>query len=236
MKKMLLALLLLGPITLFAAPASSNAPMPYRSLPIQGKIGQIHTAPPSIQIQAPSWVLMAYPSGQVLAGKDIHQRRAPASLAKLMTSYVLSNAVSHGTIHLQEPILISTKAWKTGGSKMFIREGEKISVEDLMKGMIVSSGNDATIALAEHVAGSEQGFVDMMNQTAKALDLHDSHFQNPNGLPAPNQYSSAYDLALLSRSLINHFPEEYAWYKLKSFRWNKITQKNPLTLYTVRQK
>jgi len=226
MKKMLLALLLLGPITLFAAPANSNAPMPYRSSPIQGKIGRLHTAPPSIQIQAPSWVLMAYPSGQVLSGKDIHQRRAPASLAKLMTSYVLSNAVSHGTIHLQEPILISTKAWKTGGSKMFIKPGEAITVGDLMQGMIVQSGNDATVALSQFLAGSEDAFVGVMSHTAKQLGMKNTVFKNANGLPADGQHSSAYDIALLARAFIHNFPAVYKLYSQKSFTWNGITQNN----------
>lgn len=225
---------ILLPFALFAltATALATTTTPIQQMktmpsnPMPSKLGKIQPPPPNIDIQAPAWVLMAYPSGQVLAGRNIHQEYPPASLAKLMTSYVISNAVEHGSLKLQEPILISNKAWKATGSKMFIKAGEKISVENLMKGMIVSSGNDATIALAEHIAGSEQSFVSLMNSSAKALGMHNSYFQNTNGLPADHQYTSAYDMALLSRALISHFPKEYAWYKLKSFSWNGITQKN----------
>jgi len=184
------------------------------------------TMPPNISINAKSWVLMDYNSGQILAEKNPNEHLPVASLNKLMTSYVSSQAIQHNIAHLDDQILITKKASTTPGSKMFINTGHKISLENLMKGMIIQSGNDASVAIAEHIAGTESAFAHMMNQTARQLGLKDSHFANPTGLPANNQYSSAYDLALLSRALIAHFPTEYQWYKLKSFTWNNITQKN----------
>lgn len=182
--------------------------------------------PPAISINAKAWVLMDYQTGHVLAEKNPNERLPPASLSKLMTSYVTSQAIEENIAHLDDQILISKKAANTPGSKMFISAGSKISLENLMKGMIIQSGNDASVAIAEHIAGTESAFAHMMNQTAQNLGLHDSHFQNPTGLPAKEQYSSAHDLAHLTRALIAHFPEEYHWYQIKSFTWNDITQKN----------
>lgn len=182
--------------------------------------------PPALNIKADAWVLMSYQSGQVIAGQNIYQHVPPASLTKLMTSYVVSQALEGGKIKLDSPVHISTKAWKTGGSKMFIREGTTVSVEDLMKGMIIQSGNDATVALAEYLGGSPEAFAGMMNHAAKGLGMNNSHFMNASGLPAQDQYTSAYDIALLSRALIAHFPKEYSWYKQKSFTFNGIKQYN----------
>ena len=182
--------------------------------------------PPSISINAKSWVLLDYQTGQILAEKNPHLRLPAASLNKLMTSYVASQAIAQNIAHLNDNIIISKKAATTPGSKMFIKTGSKISLENLMKGMIVQSGNDASVAIAEHIAGSEEAFAHLMNQTAKNIGLNDTQFKNPTGLPAKDQYSSAFDLAHLARALIAHFPEEYQWYQLKSFTWSNIIQKN----------
>lgn len=180
--------------------------------------------PPKIVINAKSWVLLDYQTGKVLSQHNDQQRLPPASLTKLMTAYVVLQALHNGTTHLTDKVLISPKAAKTGGSRMFIRAGKKISVENLMKGMIIASGNDATVALAQHIAGSESAFAHMMNQVAAQLDMDNSHFVNPNGLPAKDQYVSAQDMATLSRALISHFPKAYHWYSQKSFTWSGIKQ------------
>ena len=179
---------------------------------------------PSIQVPANSWALLSYNSGQILASHDANEQLPPASLTKLMTAYVTLQAVKQGRIHLDDIVTVSTKAARTGGSRMFLKVGEKVSVENLLKGMIIESGNDAAVALAEHVAGNESAFAHLMNHTALRLGMTHSHFENANGLPAENQYTSAHDMALLARALIAHFPEEYRWYSQTSFTWNGITQ------------
>ena len=167
---------------------------------------------------------MSSESGQVLASHDANATQPPASLTKLMTAYVVLQAIHAGHIHLQDIVRISTKAAKTGGSRMFLKIGEKVSVENLLKGMIIESGNDAAVALAEHVAGTEAAFAHMMNHSAKQLGMTHSHFINPNGLPAEDQYSSAHDMAVLARAIITHFPKAYRLYSVESFTWNGITQ------------
>jgi D-alanyl-D-alanine carboxypeptidase (penicillin-binding protein 5/6) len=151
---------------------------------------------------------------------------APASLTKLMTLYVVSNALKNGQIHLDDQVRVSKKAWQTGGSRMFIQVNTLVSVQDLLKGVIVDSGNDATVALAEYVAGSEDAFVNLMNQQAQQLGMNNSHFTDCNGLPDPNHYSSPRDFAILARHIVNDFPEYYPWYSQKSFTYNNITQSN----------
>ena len=179
---------------------------------------------PSIQVPADSWALLSYNSGQMLASHDANEELPPASLTKLMTAYVVLQATEQNRIHLDDIVTISTKAAKTGGSRMFLKVGEKVSVENLLKGMIIESGNDAAVALAEHVAGNEAAFAHLMNHTALQLGMTHSHFENANGLPAKNQYTSAHDMAILARTLIAHFPKEYRWYSQTSFTWNGITQ------------
>jgi D-alanyl-D-alanine carboxypeptidase (penicillin-binding protein 5/6) len=181
---------------------------------------------PQISINAPSWVLMDYASGNVLAGSNEHDKMAPASLTKIMTAYVVAQAIAEKRIGWNDMVTVSANAAKTGGSRMFLKPNEKVSVQNLMRGMVIESGNDATIALAEHLAGSEEAFVGMMNQTAKQLGLNDTHFVNTSGLPNPEQTSSAYDMAVLSRALIMHFPEEFTMHSEKSFTWNGIKQYN----------
>jgi D-alanyl-D-alanine carboxypeptidase (penicillin-binding protein 5/6) len=144
----------------------------------------------------------------------------------MMTLYVISNALKHEQIHLTDMVRISQEAWKTGGSRMFVKEGQSVSIEDLLKGIIVDSGNDACVAMAEHLGGSEAGFTDVMNQQAKSLNMNNSHFTDSTGLPNPDLHTTAKDLAILGRALINDFPEYYHWYQQKWFTYNGIRQPN----------
>ncbi len=181
--------------------------------------------PPTLA--ARSWLLLETGSGQVLTAEKPDERIEPASLTKLMTAYLTFAALRQKTIALDTPVTVSQKAWKTGGSKMFIRVDTQVPVEDLIKGMIVQSGNDACVALAEAIAGSEESFAQMMNREAKRLGMNASNFTNSTGLPDPQLYTTARDLATLSSALIRDFPEEYKkYYSMKEFRYNNITQPN----------
>jgi D-alanyl-D-alanine carboxypeptidase (penicillin-binding protein 5/6) len=182
--------------------------------------------PPAPQVPVRGYVLMDYQSGNILAEMNSNERMEPASITKLMTGYVIYQALKSGKIRLEDPVTISEKAWRTQGSKMFIQVGSQVSVEDLLMGMVVQSGNDATVALAEHVAGSEETFVKLMNQEAERLGLTNSHFVNTPGMPDPNHYMSARDIAVLSRTIIREFPEHYARYSVGSFKYNNIEQQN----------
>jgi D-alanyl-D-alanine carboxypeptidase (penicillin-binding protein 5/6) len=182
--------------------------------------------PPAPQAPVRGYVLMDYQSGNILAEMNSNERMEPASITKLMTGYVIYQALKSGKIRLEDPVTISEKAWRTQGSKMFIQVGSQVSVEDLLMGMVVQSGNDATVALAEHVAGSEETFVKLMNQEAERLGLTNSHFVNTPGMPDPNHYMSARDIAVLSRAIIREFPEHYARYSVGSFKFNNIEQQN----------
>ncbi len=182
--------------------------------------------PPPPQVPVRGYVLMDYQSGNLLANSKGDERMEPASITKLMTGYVIYRALQSGKIHLNDQVTISEKAWRTGGSKMFIKLGSQVPVEDLLLGMVVQSGNDATVALAEHVAGSEETFVKLMNQEAERLGMSSSHFTNAAGLPDPNHYMSAHDIATLARAVIREFPEHYARYSVRSFKYNNIDQQN----------
>ena len=172
------------------------------------------------------YILLDHQSGNVLAEMKSDERMEPASITKLMTGYIVYKALKSGKIHLNDPVTISEKAWRTSGSKMFVKLGTPVSVEDLLMGMVVQSGNDATVALAEHVAGSEETFVKLMNQEAERLGLKSSHFTNASGLPDANHYMSARDIATLTRALIRDFPEHYPRYAVRSFKYNNIDQPN----------
>ena len=182
--------------------------------------------PAAPQLSSTSYLLIDANSGRVLADKDSEQRLPPASITKLMTSYILSAEIERGSISLDDEVLISVKAWKMGGSKMFIREGTRVTVRDLMRGMIIQSGNDATVALAEYVAGSEAAFVDIMNQQAALLGMVNTQFRNATGWPHPDHYSSARDIGLLAQALINDFPKSYELYSERYFSYNGINQPN----------
>jgi D-alanyl-D-alanine carboxypeptidase (penicillin-binding protein 5/6) len=182
-------------------------------------------APP--QFPAKSYVLMDAHSGQVIAALNSDQRREPASLTKLMTAYVVFHALKDGVLHLDDTATVSERAWKMGGSRMFAKLGSQVSVDDLLQGMIVQSGNDATVALAERVGGTEDAFVQIMNQYAEKLGMTNSHYVNASGLTADkNHYMSAHDLGTLSRALLTEFPQYLHYFSQKTFVWNKISQGN----------
>ena len=182
--------------------------------------------PATPKIKAKGYLLIDFSSGRVLAEKKSDKRLEPASLTKMLSSYVVAYELANGNIAMDDEVRISNKAWRMQGSRMFVEVGKKVSVEDLLKGMIIQSGNDATVALAEHVAGSEDAFVSLMNQHAAELGMLESHFINSTGLPHKNHYTTPRDLAKLAIALIRDFPEHYKWYSTKKFTFNKITQYN----------
>jgi serine-type D-Ala-D-Ala carboxypeptidase (penicillin-binding protein 5/6) len=182
--------------------------------------------PPPPQLAAKSWVLMDAASGSVLVDHQGNTRLPPASLTKLMTSHVVALELQRGRINETDLVTISEKAWRMGGSKMFVKVGDQIAVKDLLRGVIVQSGNDASIALAEHLAGGEDTFAALMNQEAKRLGLADTRFVNATGWPAEGHYSSALDMARLARAIIIEDPAHYAMYAEKEFVWSGIKQPN----------
>lgn len=182
--------------------------------------------PPAPTIAATAYILQDYHTGKVLAENNADAKLAPASLTKIMTVYVVFRELSNGHLHLEDMATISEKAWKTSGSRMFVELGNQVKVEDLLKGVIIQSGNDASVALAEHVAGNEATFADMMNQHAVRLGMTNSHFKNSDGLPMEDHYTSARDLAILTAALIKEFPDYYRWFSQRDFTFNKITQQN----------
>ena len=181
-------------------------------------------APPIIG--AKSYLVVDGNTGHELASLEPDKALAPASLTKLMTAYTIFRALQENQIALDDQVTVSEKAWRTPGSRMFIEVGSRVSVQDLLFGMIVQSGNDASVALAEHVAGTESVFAEVMNQYAAALGMHSSQFENATGLPGKQHYSTARDLATLARTIISKFPEYYRWYSVKEFEYNNINQNN----------
>jgi D-alanyl-D-alanine carboxypeptidase (penicillin-binding protein 5/6) len=180
--------------------------------------------PPAIA--ATAHLLVDHNTGKVLVEHNADERLEPASLTKIMTAYVVFREVAAGKVALTDPVFISEKAWRTGGSRTFIEVGSKVPLQDLLHGMIIQSGNDASVALAEHVAGSEETFANLMNTNAQRLGMTNSHFTNATGLPDPNLYSTARDLTLVTAATIHEFPEFYAWYADKEFIFNGIKQNN----------
>ena len=178
------------------------------------------------QLAATSWILMDADSGRVLVEHNADQRLPPASLTKLMTAYLVERELDRGNISPDDQVPVSEKAWRTGGSKMFIEVDTQVSVDELLKGIIVVSGNDASVAMAEYLAGGERPFADLMNQHATRLGMHNTNFVNATGLPDEDHYSSARDLALLSEHIINDYPEHYATYAQKQFSYGGIEQPN----------
>jgi D-alanyl-D-alanine carboxypeptidase (penicillin-binding protein 5/6) len=181
---------------------------------------------PAPKLDLKAYILIEPQTGTVIAeyNSDLHVE--PASMTKIMTGYVVADQIGNDLINLNDSVLISEKAWRMGGSKMFIEAGKRVSVEDLLKGVIIQSGNDASVALAEYSGGTEEGFVDLMNAYAQSLGMNNTAFVNSTGLPAEGHYSSAKDLAYLTSNFINKFPEIYNLYKEKSFEFNSIKQLN----------
>ena len=181
-------------------------------------------SPPSIA--ANSYILLDADSGKVLGENNADAKLPPASLTKIMAVYVVFTELSKGHLSLGENVTVSQKAWRTPGSRMFIEVNKQVTVEELLKGIIIQSGNDASVALAEHIAGDEATFAEMMNQQADILGMSNSHFVNSMGLPDDDHYTTAQDLAILTRAMIREFPDYYAWFSEKEYTYNKITQRN----------
>lgn len=208
MKRLILLLLFLAP------PVVAQQPQ-YSSLPV-----------PTLSIAAKSYVLSDFQSGQILVSENAQERVEPASLTKLMTAYIVFSALQQKRLTLTQTVLVSEHARRAQGSRMFIEVNRPVTVDELMRGMIVQSGNDASIALAEAIAGSESAFVSLMNKEAGRQRMKNTRFANATGLPHPEHYSSAYDLLLLAAAMIRDFPEYYPLYSLKEYTYNKITQPN----------
>lgn len=212
----ILALLMCG--TIFQVASAQALPTP--------KVATPHVVPSAPSIASDAYLLIDFNSGYVLANKNADRRIEPASLTKIMTGYVVINELNNGNMSMDEEVTISQKAWKMPGSKMFIEVGKKVKVSDLIKGMVIQSGNDASVALAEMIAGSEEVFAQLMNKYAQSLGMNNTNFVNSTGLPHKDHYTTAHDLAILTKSLITKFPEEYKWYSEKKFTFNGITQYN----------
>lgn len=207
--------LLTGFVVLFclSAPVAWAAPLPAAPL-----------------LSANSYLLFDHTSGKVLASKDPDKRIEPASLTKMMTAYIVASELKRGTVTLEEPVLVSAEAQSMPGSRMFIEAGKVVLLRDLLRGLIIQSGNDASVALAEHIAASEPVFVDMMNRMAESLGMHSTSFANASGLPDPEHYTTANDLAIIASAIIREHPETYKLYSERDFTYNEITQKNRNTL------
>lgn len=196
------------------------------SLPSKGENTLANLVPAPPKVEAKAYILLDANSGKVIAEQDSEEHMAPASLTKMMTMYIISSALKNGSIQLDDEVRISKDAWSRGGSKMFVKEGQKVQVNDLIQGIIVDSGNDACVAMAEYIAGDEEAFATIMNQTAKNLGMNDTHFTDSTGLPNADHYSTPKDMAILARALFQDFPEYYHWYSQKWFTFNDIKQPN----------
>lgn len=195
-------------------------------IPIPTQPQQPIFTPSAPNLEATGYILVDATSSKIIAQKDADKRMPPASLTKLMSLYIISSAIKNGQIRLDDKVRISNKAWKTEGSRMFVKVGDEVPVRQLLEGIIVASGNDATVALAEYIAGSEDAFVSMMNQQAKILGMNNTHFVDSTGLPNPDHYSTPHDLAILTQHYIKNFPEDYSLYGEKWFTYNGIKQPN----------
>ncbi len=224
MKHFFQALVLLVPFS--ALVLAEETPTMDRPTPGSAPAAVEIPIPDPPELAAKGYLLVEHNSGTVLAQSNAGERLEPASLTKIMTAYVVFRELAGGNLTLEDQVLVSEKAWRTGGSKMFIEVGKKVSLEDLLKGMIVQSGNDASVALAEHIAGSEETFAELMNTHAERLGMRDTHFVNATGLPHEDHYTTAQDMALVTAASIREFPQYYAWYADKEFVFNGIKQPN----------
>ncbi|MBT5188788.1 MAG: D-alanyl-D-alanine carboxypeptidase [Proteobacteria bacterium] len=188
--------------------------------------GAMRSTIPAPNLKVSSWLLMDAKTGLTLAANNPDAPVEPASLTKLMTAFIVFREIERETISLDDIVVVSEKAWRSEGSRMFIEVGDKVRIDDLLMGLVVQSGNDAAVALAEHVAGSEEGFADLMNQTASELGMDNSNFVNSAGMPHPDHYTTARDISQLARAILIDQPEHYDRYKIREFTWNGITQKN----------
>jgi D-alanyl-D-alanine carboxypeptidase (penicillin-binding protein 5/6) len=203
--------LLLAVATLFSTLAAAEQALP---------------VPPAPPLAARAYLLADFPSGRLLVQQGVNDRIEPASLTKLMTAYLTFTAIKQGRLKMEQVLPVSEKAWRTEGSRMFIEMNRPVTVNELVHGMIIQSGNDACITLAEGVAGSEEVFAQMMNQQAARLGMKNTHYVNATGLPHPQHYTTAQDLSLLAAAIIRDFPEYYKFYSIKEYRYNNITQPN----------
>ncbi|HWV16935.1 MAG TPA: D-alanyl-D-alanine carboxypeptidase family protein [Cellvibrio sp.] len=197
-----------------------------RSQPTIAQPEEKSAIPAAPEIAANAYILIDASTGSLLAEKNADQHLPPASLTKLMSSYLVIDEIQRGLISESNLVKISIKAWKMGGSRMFVKEGTQVSVGELLRGVIIQSGNDATIALAEYISGDEQAFVDMMNKKARDLGMEETHFADASGMPAENHFTSARDLSKLARAIINDHPDYYHLYAEKSYTYNNIRQPN----------
>jgi D-alanyl-D-alanine carboxypeptidase (penicillin-binding protein 5/6) len=204
-------------VALAIAPCIADTPAPAASPQY------IPTAP---QVDARAYVVVDFRTGKVLAAQDADARMEPASLTKLMTAYIVFQELAAHKLKLDEQVTVSEHAWRSEGSRTFIELGKPVSVQDLILGMIVQSGNDATIALAERIAGTEATFAQMMNENAKRLGMSGTHFENSSGLPSPQHYTTAHDLSLLATAIIREYPQFYRWFSVREFEHNGIKQQN----------
>jgi|NGEPerStandDraft_6_1074524.scaffolds.fasta_scaffold14920_5 D-alanyl-D-alanine carboxypeptidase (penicillin-binding protein 5/6) len=188
--------------------------------------GAALATPSAPDVDAQAYILIDYASGKVLAERNADTRLEPASLTKLMTCYAVFHALKAGTLKLNEMVTISEHAWRAEGSRTFVQVGSQVPAEVLVKGMIVQSGNDATIALAERVGGTEPAFVQLMNEYAQSLGMTNTHFDDSSGLPSATHYTTARDLSKLGAALVREYPEYYAWFSIREFIWNNIKQQN----------
>jgi D-alanyl-D-alanine carboxypeptidase (penicillin-binding protein 5/6) len=214
MLRSLLACLTLAAFGTVRCLAQSPAAVPAAPIP---------TAP---QVDARAYIVVDYHTDKILAAKDATARMEPASLTKLMTAYIVFQELAAGKLKLDEQVTVSEHAWRSEGSRTFIELGKPVSVQDLILGMIVQSGNDATIALAERIAGTEETFAQLMNANAKRLGMMNSHFENSSGLPSPQHYTTARDLSLLAIAIIRDYPQDYKWFSVREFEHNGIKQQN----------
>jgi serine-type D-Ala-D-Ala carboxypeptidase (penicillin-binding protein 5/6) len=206
-----------------AACWAAAPPAPSAATPATAQAMPIPTAP---QVDARSYILVDYQTDKVLAAKDATARLEPASLTKLMTAYIVFHELSVGKLKLEDMVTVSEHAWRSEGSRTFIELGKPVSVQDLILGMIVQSGNDATIALAERIAGTEDTFAQLMNSNAKRLNMVGTNFVNSSGLPSPQHYTTARDMSLLANAMIRDFPQYYKYYSIREFEHNGIKQQN----------
>jgi D-alanyl-D-alanine carboxypeptidase (penicillin-binding protein 5/6) len=213
-------------VSLLFASTLVDAQAPLLVTPAAASPSGVLTVPAPPQVPTQAYVVMDYSTGRVLAEQNARTPLEPASITKLMTGYLVFSAIRDKRLRLDEEVVISEHAWRSEGSRTFVKVGSRVPADVLIKGMIVQSGNDATIALAERVAGTEPAFVELMNQQAARLGMKDTHFENSWGGPAPTHRSSAYDLAILGQALIRDFPEDYQLYSLREFVWNNIRQQN----------